>query len=175
MQEQEPLNSEQPEVSAETDAPQTAIDEREARCAELTENLKRAQADFINYKRYVEQQREERRVEARATAFMLVLPVLDDLDRALASVPPELEGQPWVEGVGLIAAKFHNILKGQGVEAIKTVGEAFDPRCHESVHQEPGPAGIITRELQKGYRIGERVIRPARVAVGSGEVEDTKV
>ena len=172
MLEQEPIDP-QPEVSLESDAPQ-ATEVEKNRCAELTESLKRARADFVNYKRYIEQEREERRIEARATAFMLVLPVLDDLDRALASVPAELEGQPWVEGIALIASKFHNILKGQGVEAIKTVGEAFDPHSHESVHQEPGPENIITRELQKGYRIGDRVIRPARVAVGSGEVEDSQ-
>ena len=142
------------------------------RCAELTESLKRERADFLNYKRHAEGEREERRIEARATALMLLLPVQDDLDLALASVPPELAEQPWVKGVALIAGKFHNILKGQGVTPIAAIGEAFNPRFHESVHQEPGPEGIVTRELRRGYRIGERVIRPAQVAVGNGTVEE---
>jgi molecular chaperone GrpE len=135
------------------------------------ENLRgwqRSQADFVNFRRRVEQERSDL-VKLAESAFVLdVLPVLDDMERALAGVPPELHGLTWVDGVALIWRKLQAALEMHGVTPIEALGKEFDPNEHEAVMRdgEPDEATVVTGQLQRGYRMRDRVIRPALVKVG---------
>jgi molecular chaperone GrpE len=132
-------------------------------------NWQRTQADFINYKRRNEQEREEFGKLANTALISSLLPILDDLERALASIPPRLARLPWVEGIRLIERKFRASLEAQGLTSIKALGEPFDPNFHEAVRQAKGDEGMVIEELQKGYKLHDRVIRPTMVVVGYGE------
>jgi molecular chaperone GrpE len=132
----------------------------------------RAQADFINYKRRNEQEKKEVGQLANSLLILNLLPILDDLERAFSSVPPRLAKLSWVDGVKLIERKLWAILEAQGLSQIKALGEPFDPKFHEAVRQDKGKEGIVIEEVQKGYQLGDRVIRPTMVVVGNGEEEE---
>jgi len=129
----------------------------------------RAQADFANYKKRSEQEKEEVVKYANAALVRIILPVLDDFERAVGSLPDDLQGHSWIDGVKLIERKLRSTLESQGLTPIKAVGEPFDPRFHDAVRQEKGPEGIVVAEAVKGYKFLDRVIRPSQVAVGIGE------
>ena len=166
-------NRSENEDSPEDKAPATDSDQALAaeknRAEEYLSCWQRAQADFINYKRRTEQDRVEFNKFACASAVLAILPVLDDLERALAAIPPDSAGQDWVEGVRLVERKFRAALELQGVKLILALGMAFDPNLHEAVRQDKGPEGIVLQELQRGYTLNGKLLRPAKVAVGSGE------
>ena len=130
-----------------------------------------SQADFINYKRRTEQERQDFNSFANANLLCGILPVLDDLERALNAIPEEFSGDDWVEGVRLVERKFKTVLEGQGVKPICALNEPFNPNVHEALRQEKGKEGIVIAELQKGYTLHDKLLRPARVVVGTGEVE----
>ncbi|MCK9518707.1 MAG: nucleotide exchange factor GrpE [Dehalococcoidia bacterium] len=132
-------------------------------------NWQRSAADFINYKRRVEQEKAETSRFATAALIINLLPVYDDLERAVEAVDAHLAGLNWVQGVIAIQRKFWNMMEAMGVSEIPAAGEQFDPALHEAVAQQPGPEGQILHVAQKGYRIGDRVIRPSMVIVGQGE------
>jgi molecular chaperone GrpE len=135
-------------------------------------NWQRAQADFINYKRRSEQEKEEISKFANAVLTLNLLPVLDDLERALASIPPKLVGFTWVEGISLIERKLRTSLEAQGLSQIKALDEPFDPELHEAAMHGKGKEGMVVEELQKGYKLHDKVIRPTMVVVGNGEEEN---
>ena len=132
----------------------------------------RAQADFINYKRRSEQENEETRKFAKSTLILSLLPIFDDLGRALAAIPPRQARLGWVEGIRLIERKLRTIMETQGLSLIEALGEPFDPHFHEAVMQGKGKEGIVVEEIQKGYQLHDRVIRPSKVVVGSGEEDE---
>lgn len=136
-------------------------------------NWQRAQADFINYRRQVEMERERVLRERNAQLIRALLPVLDNLERALANVPQELSENPWVKGIYLIADGFRSALKSQGVEPIQAVGKPFNPAYHEAIMQTEGEEGKVISELEKGYLLGDSVIRPTKAIVGLGEKSET--
>jgi molecular chaperone GrpE len=131
----------------------------------------RAQADFINYKRRSEQERAEMAQFANSVLVLSLLPVLDDFERAFIAIPPRLEKMSWVDGIKLVERKLWASLEAQGLSPIKALGEPFDPNLHEAVRQDKGKEGIVIEEVQKGYRLHDRVIRPTMVVVGNGEEE----
>ena len=103
-------------------------------------------------------------------AFILnLLPIVDDFERAFNTLPDKLADLTWIEGIRLIGRKLWVTLEAQGISEIKAVGEKFDPAVHEAVRQGDGPEGEVLEELQKGYKLRDRVIRPALVVVGGGE------
>jgi molecular chaperone GrpE len=165
--EAEPENQEIPEDL------QQALDEARQQAGEYLASLQRTQADFMNYKRRIEQEREEFNKFANSNLCCSILPVIDDLERALQAVPEELSGNEWVEGVKLVERKFKTILEGQGVKAICALNEPFDPNLHEALRQEKGEEGVVIGEFQKGYTMHDKLLRPSRVIVGNGE-EETK-
>jgi molecular chaperone GrpE len=136
----------------------------------------RAQADYTNYRRRVEQEREDFVRYAEAGIIRDLLPVLDDLERALANLPAELRDVTWVEGVTLIERKLRSLLDQHGLTPIEALGKEFDPHEHEAVMRdgEPGEATVVTGELQRGYRLHDRVLRPTLVRVGqpAGSTQD---
>jgi molecular chaperone GrpE len=139
-------------------------------------NWQRAAADYQNFKRRVEEERTETARLANAALVINLLPLLDDLERALRNVDASLAGLTWIDGIRLIHRKFQAVLEMAGVEEIAADGETFDPAVHEAVSQAPGDEGKVVSVVQKGYKLGDRVIRPAMVVVGSGDArgEDTE-
>jgi molecular chaperone GrpE len=148
-----------------------ALAAEKKKAEEYLASWQRAQADFINYKRRTEQERQEFNSFANANLILGLLPVVDDLERALNAIPEEFSGDDWVEGVKLVERKFKTVLEGQGVKPILSLGMAFDPNFHEALRQDKGQEGMVIGELQKGYMLNDKLLRPARVVVGSGEVE----
>ncbi|HUG05092.1 MAG TPA: nucleotide exchange factor GrpE [Candidatus Limnocylindria bacterium] len=139
----------------------------QARVEELTSDLKRMTADFANYRKRNDAERTEFAKFAKADLIARLLDVLDGYDRALATVPDDLRGLPWVEGMWLVERKLRSILDAEGLEPIDSLGKPFDPYLHEAVaHVESDETeGTVTQEHQKAYRLHDRVIRPALVTV----------
>jgi molecular chaperone GrpE len=133
----------------------------------------RAQADFVNYKRFTEQDKAESSKFANAGLLAVILPIMDDFERALAAVPEEKSNEKWVEGFNLINRKFKDTLHKQGVTQIQALGMEFDPHIMEAMSCGKGPKDIVIQELERGYKLQDKIIRPARVIVGCGE-EDIK-
>jgi len=136
------------------------------------ENLagwQRAQADFANIRRRLELDKADAIKYAEGELLIKLLWVLDDLDRALKHTPPELADNGWVQGMEGITRKFKGVLEAVGLKEISALGLAFDPTLHEAVACLPGADGIIIAEQDKGYLFKDRVLRPSRVVVGSGE------
>lgn len=131
-------------------------------------NWQRTAADFANYKRRVEQERSESHRLANAALVINLLPVFDDLDRAVASVDSHLAGLNWVQGIINIHQKFWRLLESMGVSEIPAEGAQFDPACHEAIARQAGPEGRVLHVVQKGYNLGGKVLRPAMVIVGDG-------
>jgi len=146
-----------------------ALVEEKARAETNMAGWQRAQADFANYKRRVEQEMQEIGKLSNANLALNLLTVLDDLERALSSVPDDLADVSWVNGIVLIDRKFRGALEAIGLSTIEALGEPFDPNVHEAVMQAKGEEGIVVKELEKGYRFQDRIIRPTKVVVGSGE------
>ena len=132
-------------------------------------NWQRAEADFVNYKRRVEQERAEAGRLANAALIINVLPVLDDLERALTSLNIQLVGLTWFDGIRLIYRKLQLVLENAGVTQIEAEGQPFDPRFHEAVMYGEGEEGKVVAEVQRGYKLHDRVLRPAMVVVGKGK------
>ena len=171
---EEASNSEiEPEVTAEgMETPQQASDDEKNKTEEYLANWQRARADFINYKRRTEQERIDLNRFANSTLILNLLPVLDDLERALDSIPPKLAKHDWADGIRLIAQKFRAMLEAQGLAPIKALGQPFNPNLHEAVRQDKGEDGIVIEEFQKGYLLHDRLLRPTKVVVGNGEEEE---
>ena len=151
-----------------------ALAEETAKVEANLAGWQRAQADFINYKRRTEQEKEEISQFTRAMLILDLLPALDDLERAFAAIPPRLTKASWVDGIRLIWNKLQTTLEAQGLSEIKVAEEPFDPHLHEAVRQDRGREGMVIEELQKGYKFRDKVIRPSKVVVGSGKEEPEK-
>jgi len=134
-------------------------------------NWQRAEADFQNYKRRAEQERDETRRFASAALIINILPILDDLERALTSLDARLAGLTWFDGIRLIYRKLMMVLENNGVSVIQAEGQQFDPRYHEAVMHAEGEEGKVLAEVQRGYKLHDRVLRPAMVIVGKGKEE----
>jgi molecular chaperone GrpE len=173
----EEINEEDPEAAAapeDIESLEQALEAEKKKAEEYLASWQRAQADFINYKRRTEQERQDFNSFANAQLVLGILPVLDDMERALDAVPEKFAGDDWVEGIRLVDRKFKTILEGQGVKPILSLGMAFDPNYHEAMRQDKGEEGMVIGELQKGYMLNDKLLRPARVVVGSGEEETEK-
>lgn len=170
----EPTLPEQPtEAVAEIPAPDVAalqkeLDEARAKAAENLDGWQRERAAFANYKRRIEKEQAEAYQIAAAKIIARYLDVLDDFDRALKDQPAEGDGAQWADGVALIHRKLQSLLEAEGVTRIEAEGQEFDPTLHEAVTHEDNadhPTGHVIEVLRQGYRLGERVIRPAMVRV----------
>jgi len=171
MPDEERPTGEEAEVDEVATLSQALAEEKE-RAESYLANWQRAQADFVNYKRRNEQERDEISRFANSRLMLALLPVLDDLERALDSVTPRLEDSSWVEGIRLIERKLRAGLEAQGLSQIEALGKEFDPNFHEAAGHSEGQEGIVAHELQKGYMLHDRVLRPSRVIVGNGEVSE---
>jgi molecular chaperone GrpE len=153
------------QAQAEIQALQRQLEEAQAKAAENLDGWQRSQAEFINYKNRIQRDREMDYASMKGDIIKKVLPVLDDMERALANRP---DGDSWANGMELIARKFQNILDAEGVKRIEAAGQPFDPNFHEAISSEPNDdveSGHVIEAVQNGYMLGERVIRPAMVRV----------
>jgi molecular chaperone GrpE len=142
----------------------------EAQAAEYLDGWQRARAEFSNARKRLERERGEAYGKAAIDYAKKMLPILDDFDRALANVPESVEQHEWYEGIVLVSRKMHSILADLNVERIEAVGQPFDPNIHEALtlkEAEGFESGTVVEELQTGYRLGERVIRPTLVNVAA--------
>lgn len=171
----EPMPAAEP--SSEKDASQEAL---ESRILELEEELKasknrmlRIAADAENYRRRAAREQEETRKFANETFLKGLLPVLDNLDRALSATQGEQNLDSLRQGVEMVFSELQKALTGFGVASLSAAGEKFDPEFHEAVlyaESEDVPAGYVVQEYQKGYFLNERLVRPALVIVSRGPV-----
>jgi len=152
-----------------TSSGQQALAEEREKAEKYLANWQRCQADFDNYKKRSEQEKGEVIEFANSALISNLLPIMNDLERAFASVPAELDESNWTEGIKLIYNKFKATLEAQGLAEIKAEGEPFDPHLHEAVMQKEGEEGMVVEETQKGYKFRGKVIRPSLVIVGKGE------
>ena len=160
-------SEEQPEESEEADLSEE-LEGAKAQAAEYLDGWQRTQAEFSNYKKRQEAERVQMVGLANATLLRKLVPVADDFGRALETVPSDLGQETWVEGITLIKHKLDGVFESEGVKPIETEGQAFDPRYHEAVTYEEAAGyedGQIIGEVQRGYTLGERVLRPALVRV----------
>jgi molecular chaperone GrpE len=136
---------------------------------DVTAALQRERADATNIRRRHDEQIASLRVSVKASVVRDLLPVIDNLERALKHVPADLTDNDYIKGVQGVVKQFEKTLADLGVERIKTVGEPFDPHLHEAVSMEEGDGGqeVVSEELQSGYKLGNDVIRHAMVRVRS--------
>jgi molecular chaperone GrpE len=145
------------------------LNQAQAQAAEYLDGWQRARAEFANYKRRTEAERIELSATAGADVLARVLPAIDDFDRAANTLPDDLKDHAWINGVMLIYRKLLNTLDASNVKPIVVQpGDTFDPTIHEAITHEDSDqfsSGQIIAELQRGYKMGERVLRPAMVRV----------
>ncbi len=146
----------------------TAWEASEAKAAEYLDGWQRAKAEFANYKKRIVRDREQYNQEAIGKVVKNYLSAIDDLERALKNIPQNEESAAWVNGIELIYRKLVTALENDGVIPMDVDGKIFDPNLHEAVAKIDSPdheSGQIVDVIQTGYRIGERVLRPARVCI----------
>jgi len=151
-----------------------ALAEEKEKAEKYLANWQRAQADFVNYKRRTEQERAEVTNLANSALVLSLLPVLDDMERALGSIPEELANSTWVEGMTHIYRKLKSTLEAQGLSLIEAEGKEFDPHIHEAVMTVEGEEGKVVEEIQKGYKFRDRLLRPTMVKVGKGIASESQ-
>jgi molecular chaperone GrpE len=160
---QESLQDEASEVESE-------LDEARRRAEEYLSDLRRVAADFDNYRKRVARDAEAQATHAAEGLVQELLPVLDNLERALDATEHHEEARV-AEGVALVRQQLVDLLARRGLEPIEaTPGDRFDPHVHDALSQQPSehPEGAIAAVWQRGYRLGDRVVRPARVVVSGG-------
>ena len=152
------------------DLVKAAWEASEEKAAEYLEGWQRAQAEFVNYKKRVTRNQEQFQRDTLGRVVKNYLTIVDDLERALKDRPQEGDGSAWAEGIELIYRKMLSLLANDGVKPMDVVGEMFDPNLHEAVAQIPSEeheSGQIVDVIQTGYLIGDRVLRPAKVAIAA--------
>ena len=144
--------------------------EAEAKIAELQDRYLRQAAEFDNYRKRTMKEKADLIKSAAEKVIVAELPIVDDMDRALENMEKGMDANACIEGFKLIAQKFKNTLTQQGLEKIDTDGQDFDTDYHEAIALIPAPSedlkGKILDCVQAGYKLGDKVIRHAKVAVG---------
>ena len=144
---------------------QKRLEEAEAKAAENLDGWQRAVAEFQNYKKRIDRDRQSDKAIMKGDLIKRVLPVLDDLQRALQNRPAD---DAWASGIDLIQRKLQAILEAEGIKRIEAEGTMFDPNFHEAISYEPADgfeSGCVIAVTQNGYMLGDYVLRPAMVRV----------
>jgi molecular chaperone GrpE len=167
----QPQGEPAPEAPAATDELETLraeLAEIEQKANEYLRLAQRTQADFINYRRRVEEERAQQARDAALSVVQRLFPILDDFDRALSSASDVERQSGWGQGVQLVERNLRGLLAAEGVEPIEAEGLEFDPRLHEAVGSAPSAdvaEGHVLHVARQGYRKGDRVLRPTQVIV----------
>lgn len=144
----------------------------EQRAAEAEAGWQRARADFANLKRRTEEQRAGFATLASDRLLVRVLDLADDFDLAVEHVPEDVKATPWAEGISAIDRKLRALLEAEGITALEAEGEPFDPQTQQAVSYEDTADvadGTVIKVLKRGYTIGDRILRPALVAVARND------
>ena len=147
------------------------MDKAIAKADEYFKLLQRVQADFANYKRRIDQERTEFARATKADVILKTLPVLDDFSRALEMVPEEIASHDWAKGISMIHRKLMSVLENEGLKKMEARGREFNPWEHEAIlHQETNEVeeGRVVAVVREGYKLDDKVIRPAQVIVAKG-------
>jgi len=161
-----------------------ALERAQAEAAERHDLYLRKAAEFENYRRRRDREFEELARTASGGLISRLLPILENFERALSHGEPGETSDAYRRGVEMIVHQFKETLRQEGLEPIQSVGQAFDPHLHEALlqtHSETYEPGVVCEEIERGYRLGERVLRHAKVALSLGapeqkaEVQDTQV
>jgi molecular chaperone GrpE len=166
-----PVEEDEEEAVDEIAALRQELEEARAKEAEYLDGWQRARAELANARKRYQREREQAYANAKADLLIRLLPVVDDFERAFESLPDNPSTASWIEGVKLVKRKLLVLLEQERVEAIEATGQEFDPLFHQAVTHEPStevPDGHIIAEMQRGYRVGDRVLRPSVVRVSSG-------
>jgi molecular chaperone GrpE len=143
---------------------------------EYLDSLQRERAEFQNFRRRTSEERLRELGLAGEDLIRKVLTVADDFDRAIEARPQSIAHDPWFDGIAAIDRKLRQLLESEGVTAVDaTAGKPFDPREHEAIANVPGTGraeGEIVEEVRRGYRLRDRVIRPALVAVAANTTDE---
>ncbi|HEY8108813.1 MAG TPA: nucleotide exchange factor GrpE [Patescibacteria group bacterium] len=144
---------------------------------DLRGQMARLQADFTNFKKRMEKERLQMVQDAHGDLAVQLLPVIDNFDRAAEHVPEAIKGDQWYAGIEGIRKQFADILTELGIERVEAVGQPFDPELHEALGHEPSDEydkDVVSKEFAAGYRMGDKVVRPAKVQVSSGKKENER-
>ena len=151
---------------------EAALEIAEQRAAEAEAGWQRARADFANLKRRSEEERADLAGQAGDRLLIRVLDLSDDFDLAVEHVPEDAKETPWVEGISAIDRKLRALLEAEGIQAMEGEGQPFDPHSQQAISYEDTadvPDGTVTKVIQRGYTIRDRVLRPALVAVARND------
>jgi molecular chaperone GrpE len=146
------------------------LEESKAKAEEYLDGWQRSMAEFSNYKKRINRERQDFQLRARGEVILHFLELADDLERALEDKPEEGEGASWAEGIEIIYRKLITKLEADGIKPMNAKGELFDPNIHEAFMQEENDdfeSGRIIEVMQEGYWIGEKVLRPALVRIAA--------
>lgn len=154
--------------SAEPTADADGLDRLRQQLQETEQRLLRLRADFENVRRRAAREHEAARTDGKRDALLIILPVIDALEHAIAAGSSDPD---FYEGVVATHALFMNALRQAGAEQIEAVGKPFDPKVHEAVstvHTDGVPPGTVVREVRRGWNLGNELLRPAQVVVATG-------
>jgi len=144
------------------------IDHLTMKADEFSDGWQRERAEFANYRKRMGRDLDLQRDNFKVDIIKKYLAVKDDLDRALKNIPDSLKSEAWINGIELINQKISTLLEGEGIVPLPAEGLAFDPQIHEAITSEENDeveSGFIIEVVQQGYKLGDRVIRPALVRV----------
>jgi molecular chaperone GrpE len=163
-------SEEAPQAADDLETLRAELAEIEQRADEYLRLAQRTQADFINYRRRVEEERAQQARDANLAYLQKLMPVLDDFERVMANATPADLETSWGQGILLVERNLRGLLSAENLERIEAEGTEFDPRAHEAVGSQPTsavPEGHVLHVVRQGYHKGDRVIRPAQVIVAT--------
>lgn len=152
----------------------TEVEQLKKQLADAEKRVLIAHADLDNYRKRARREREDDLKYAAVPLLVELLPVIDNLQRAIQAVPEDQQSSGIVQGVKMVEKQLHDAISRRGVETIQAEGEPFDPNHHEAILQQPStdvPPGTVLQQTQVGYRLHDRVIRPSQVIVSSAPAE----
>ncbi|WP_336780532.1 nucleotide exchange factor GrpE [Paenibacillus illinoisensis] len=170
---QEPVNEAgAAEAQAEeiADQGQDELARLKAEAEETQQRFVRAQADFDNFRRRTQKEKEELAKYASMKLVTELVPVIDNFERAMATVPEGTESESFSKGIQMIFRQLETVLNNEGLTAMDTVGQPFNPEFHQAIMQvesDEYEEGTVVEEVQKGYMLKDKVLRPAMVKVSS--------
>ena len=170
----EPTTEETPETSIPEPTEESALIVMQNDILRFKDLALRTQADFENFRKRAAREKEDASKYANAGFLERLLPILDNFELGLNAARTDAQASPIIAGMDMVAKQLQDFLTGSGVEVVKAEGEKFDPNLHEAVAQEASaevPEGVIVRQLRKGYKLRDRLLRPAMVMVSKGKAE----
>lgn len=164
-------SNEESSEQTKTGSMEEELENERQRSAEYLDQAQRARAELVNYRRRTEEELARMQKQAGERILAKLLPAIDDLDRAITSMSDADRKTSWGEGIMLVQKKIWGTLESEGVSPIESLGQPFDPSIHEAISMQDGANGATTvvQEFQRGFMLGNRVLRPAMVVVGSAE------